>query len=58
MKIASLVKLYEIGRISSGTAAKALGLTRIDFFDLLSKYNVSVLGDFDRENLNEDISNA
>ena len=58
IKIASLIKLYEIGRISSGTAAKVLGLSRIDFFELLSKYKVSVLGDYDTESLNEDILNA
>ncbi len=58
MKTASLIKLYEIGRISSGTAAKVLEISRIDFFELLSKYNVSVLGDYDAENLNEDILNA
>jgi predicted HTH domain antitoxin len=58
MKIASLIKLYEIGRLSSGTAAKVLGISRIDFFELLSKYNVSVIGDYDAENLKEDILNA
>jgi predicted HTH domain antitoxin len=58
MKTAAIVKLYEIGKISSGTAAKVLDLSRLDFFELLSKYKVSVLGDFDAENLNEDILNA
>jgi predicted HTH domain antitoxin len=58
IKVVSLVKLYEIGRVSSGTAAKALGLSRIAFLDILSTYNVSVLGDYDAENLTEDLSNA
>lgn len=58
MKIASLVKLYEIGKISSGIAAKTLGISRLDFMGLLSKYNVSVLGNHDEESLMEDISNA
>ena len=58
VRISSLVKLYEIGKVSSGTAAKVLGLSRVDFIDLLSKYNVSALGVFDLNDLKEDIANA
>ncbi len=58
MKTSSLVKLFEIGKVSSGTAAKVLGLTRVDFLDLLAKYNVSALGLYDSNDLKEDISNA
>lgn len=58
MKISSLVKLFELGKVSSGVAAKVLGLSRLDFLELLAKYNVSVLGEYDAEDLNEDISNA
>lgn len=58
MKSSSLVKLYELGKVSSGIAAEVLGLSRVDFLELLDKYNVSVLGDFDIDDLNEDIENA
>ncbi len=58
IKITSLVKLYELGKISSGVAAKVLGISRIDFLELLAKYNVSVLGAYDINDLNEDIANA
>ncbi len=58
MKTSSLVKLYEIGKISSGVAAKALGISRIDFLELLSRYKVSVVGEYDPDDLSEDISNA
>lgn len=58
IKISSLVKLFELGKVSSGTAAKVLGITRIDFLDLLAKYKVSALGQFDRDDLMEDIANA
>jgi len=58
MKINSLVKLFELGKVSSGTAAKVLGLTRLDFLDLLSKYKVSSLGQFDSDDLRDDIANA
>jgi predicted HTH domain antitoxin len=58
IKISSLVKLFELGKVSSGTAAKVLGLTRIDFLDLLARYKVSALGQFDYDDLKEDITNA
>jgi len=58
MKISSLVKLFELGKVSSGIAARVLGLSRIDFLELLAKYNVSVLGGYDTDDLNEDIANA
>ena len=58
IKISSLVKLFELGKVSSGTAAKVLGLTRIDFLDLLARYKVSALGQFDYDDFKEDIANA
>jgi len=58
MKISALVKLYELGRVSSGIAAKALGISRIDFYELLARYNVSVIGNQDSSDLEEDILNA
>jgi len=58
IKTSSLVKLYELGRVSSGVAARVLGLSRLDFHELLAKYNVSVLGGYDTDDLNEDIANA
>jgi predicted HTH domain antitoxin len=58
MKTSSLVKLFELGKVSSGMAARVLGLSRVDFLELLSKYNVSVFGAYDINDLNEDIVNA
>lgn len=58
IKTSSLVKLFEIGKVSSGTASKVLGLTRIDFLDLLAKYQVSVFGQLDYNDLSDDIANA
>ncbi len=55
IKISSLVKLFELGKISSGTASKVLQLTRIEFLELLAKYNVGFLN---VEDLNEDLQNA
>lgn len=58
IKTSSLVKLYELGRISSGIAAKVLGITRLAFLELLAEYGVSALGQYDIEDLDQDISNA
>lgn len=55
MKVSALVKLFELGRVSSGVAAKVLEMTRIEFLELLAKYKVSFL---DVENLKEDFDNA
>jgi predicted HTH domain antitoxin len=38
----SLIKLYELGKISSGFAARLLSISRIDFIELLGLYNVSI----------------
>lgn len=42
LKIAAAVKLYELGRISSGKAAKLAGMDRISFLKILGKYKVSI----------------
>jgi len=56
IKTASLVKFYELGKISSGFAAKILGISRIDFLDRLAAYGVSVYADADE--LEADVINA
>jgi predicted HTH domain antitoxin len=58
MKKLTIIKLYEIGKISSSVAANILNLTRVDFIEVLNKYQVSVFS-FDTENeLLSDIKNA
>lgn len=58
MKVSSLVKLYELGKISSGVAAKVLNISRVEFLELLSKYKVSVFEVYNEDDLSEDIVNA
>lgn len=55
IKESSLVKLYEIGKISSGTAAKVLEMSRVEFLELLNKYKVSFLN---IDDLEDDMKNA
>jgi len=58
MKTSALVKLFEIGKLSSATAAKVLGISRVEFLDLLAKYKVSVFSHSNAHDLHEDIINA
>jgi len=55
VKLSSLIKLFELGKVSSGIASKVLNISRIEFLELLSKYNVSFLHS---DELAEDIDNA
>ena len=55
IKISALVKLFELGKISSGTASKVLEISRIEFLEILSSYSIGFLND---ENLIEDLENA
>jgi predicted HTH domain antitoxin len=38
---ALMVRLYDLGEISSGKAAEILGISRREFLDVLGRYNVS-----------------
>lgn len=58
MKTISLIKLYELGKISSGTAAKLLNLNRLEFLELLKKYNVSYFHKGLENELESDLANA
>lgn len=58
IKTISLIKLCELGKISSGTAAKILGINRVDFIEKIGEYQVSVFNFHDENELNEDIANA
>ena len=58
MKTISLVKLYELGKISSGFAAKLLNLNRVDFLEILQKYNVSYFHKGFEDELESDLANA
>ena len=58
MKLISLVKLYELGKISSGVASKLLDMTRIEFLEILKKYNDSYFYNGLEEELEADLDNA
>jgi predicted HTH domain antitoxin len=49
LKMLAAVKLYELGKISSGKAAALAGLDRTDFLLALGRYRVSVFNYTDDE---------
>lgn len=58
IKIIFLIKLYELGKISSCTASKILGINRVDFLEKLGEYQVSIFSFHDENELDEEIKNA
>ena len=58
MRKLTIIKLYEIGKISSSLAAKILNLNRVDFFDEINKYQVSVFSYSSEQELLKDIKNV
>jgi len=58
MRKLTLIKLYEIGKISSGNAAKFLNISRIEFLNLLNKYQVSFFCFTAEDELLNDFENA
>ena len=41
MQLAAIVKWYELGTLSQSKAAEILGISRREFIDLLSRFQVS-----------------
>jgi len=58
IKTISLIKLYELGKISSGLASKLLNMSRLDFIDLLGSYNVSYFHNGFEYEIESDFGNA
>jgi predicted HTH domain antitoxin len=51
------VKLFELGRLSSGRAAQLAGMTRVEFLNSLGRYQVSPFN-FSAEEIAQDMKNA
>lgn len=43
IRLMAALKMFELGKISSGKAAEFAGMTRVDFFEACNRYKVSVL---------------
>lgn len=57
MQILAAVKLFEIGKLSSGRAAQLAGMPRVQFLLLLGQYQVSPFS-LTTEELERDVNNA
>jgi len=57
IRMLAAVKLYEMGRLSSGRAAQLAGLPRVSFLQSLSRYGVPIIG-LSPEELKRDLDNA
>ena len=51
------VKLYEMGKLSSGRAAELAGVSRVSFLQSLGKYGAPIF-DLTKEELERDVKNA
>lgn len=40
LRLAAAMKLYELGRLSSGAAAKLAGVARVEFLERLGEYGI------------------
>ncbi len=51
LKTAAAVKLYELGKLSSGKAAKLAGMDKVSFLKILGKYQISIatLEEFEKD---------
>ncbi len=57
LPLLAAVKLYELGRLSSGRAAQLAGMSRVEFLLILGRYQVSPF-QLDAASLAEDVANA
>ncbi len=55
--ILAAVKLFELGKLSSGRAAQLAGVSRVEFLMLLGRYQVSPFS-LTTEQLERDVNNA
>ena len=57
LRILAAVKLFELGKLSSGRAAQLAGISRVEFLMLLGRYQVSPFS-LTTEQLERDVHNA
>jgi len=57
LRLSAAMKLFELGRLSSGRAAQLAGISRVTFLNVATEYHVQIF-DVRTDELNEDIRNA
>lgn len=57
LRLLAAVKLFELGKLSSGRAAQLAGMSRVEFLSALGRYRVSPFA-LTAEELAADVANA
>ena len=57
IRVAAAVKLYELGKLSSGRAAALAGMPKVSFLQALGRYGVPAF-DVTKDALRRDVENA
>jgi len=55
LKMILAAKLFELGELTSGQAAKMVGISRREFLEMVGKYGVSIF-QYDADELEEDLT--
>ncbi len=42
IRLMAALKMFELGKVSSGKAAELAGISKLDFFDACNRYRVSI----------------
>ena len=58
IKVLAAVKLFELGKLSSGRAAELAGMARVEFLANLAKYNVGPFEHMTAKDIHRDFLNA
>ncbi len=43
VRLMAALKMFELGKLSSGKAAELAGVSRVEFFDLCGRYHVPII---------------
>lgn len=54
IRLMAALKMFELGKISSGRAAELAGMSRVEFFETCSRYRVSIFN-YSPEELEQEI---
>ncbi|MES9902265.1 MAG: UPF0175 family protein [Sedimenticola sp.] len=54
LRLMAALKMFELGKISSGKAAELAGLSRVEFLETCGRYHVSIFN-YDEASLKEEL---
>jgi predicted HTH domain antitoxin len=49
IRLMAALKMFELGKLSSGMAAQLVGVSRVEFFEMCGRYRVSIVNYNDEE---------